>query len=235
MITLYQLPTAFDLPVSVSPYCAKVELYLRLTERTYETKQGNLFQSPNRKVPYVRWEDDTISAESGEIIARLESTGRALDAGLEAELAAVGRQMEALCEDVVYWACLYSRFVRPSGWEHQKVSVRSLVPALLSPILVPLIRRSQVKLCAKHGWTSDNAFATAVEAIGKISEQIGDSGFLLGNTPHVADCMVWASLMHTSQTLADNPARAAVRGDARLISYIDRLADRAKLTLPPLR
>jgi hypothetical protein len=54
MITLYQFPPAFDLPVSVSPFCDKLELYFCLTDRRYDTGAGNPMMSPIKMVPYVK-------------------------------------------------------------------------------------------------------------------------------------------------------------------------------------
>ena len=117
----------------------------------------------------------------------------------------------------------------------QKATVKSLVPFILSPILVPIIRSSQVKVCAKNGFADDSGYAGALECIERVAEVLGDQPYLLGAHPHVVDCTVWANLMHASQTLAPNPVREAIRGNARLMAYVDRFADRVELALPPLR
>jgi len=53
MITLYEFPAAYGMAVSVSPYCAKVEAYLRLTGHAYEKAKGNVLKSPTKTVPYI--------------------------------------------------------------------------------------------------------------------------------------------------------------------------------------
>jgi glutathione S-transferase len=110
MITLYQYPPAYDVPVSVSPYCTKVELYFRLTDRAYETAIGSNLKSPNKAVPYVGWPDGEISAESDAIIERLEKDGPSLDEGLTAADAARGEELVELAQGVLYYGCLHSRF-----------------------------------------------------------------------------------------------------------------------------
>ena len=106
---------------------------------------------------------------------------------------------------------------------------------ILAPILVPIIRRSQVTACAEHGFTNAAHYTRAVTAIERVSNELGDQRFLLGDAPHVVDCTAWANLMHTAHTLASNPAREAVRADHRLMAYLDRVTTRLELTLPPLR
>lgn len=236
MITLYQLPPAFDLPVSVSPYCTKVEAYLRLTGRAYETAKGDVRRSPNRRVPYVAGvEGEALLADSGAILAHLEAEGPALDAGLSEAEVQKTEELQALIQRDIYFACLYARFVDPAGWVHQKPTVKALVPWILAPILVPIIRRSQVTACAEHGFTNAADYTRAVTAIERVSNELGDQRFLLGDAPHVVDCTAWANLMHTAHTLASSPAREAVRADHRLMAYLDRVTTRLELTLPPLR
>jgi glutathione S-transferase len=117
MITLHQFAPAFDLPVSVSPYCAKLELYFRLTGRAYETNdKGNPQKSPNKAVPYLTFDDGPAVAESRVITERLEAEGPSLDEGISEGDKKLGAEMEALVEDAHYFGCLYARFVEPAGW-----------------------------------------------------------------------------------------------------------------------
>ena len=61
--------------VGVSPYCAKTEVYLRRTGRQYTTENGNTLKSPNNLVPYVRWGDGSVQADSDPIVAEFEAKG----------------------------------------------------------------------------------------------------------------------------------------------------------------
>ncbi len=230
MITLYQFPPAFGLPVSVSPYCAKVELYLRLTGREYETAKGNLFKSPNRLVPYVRWPDGTLGADSAEIIARLEKEGPALDEGFEG--GPLVPEIEVLAAGVHYFAALYARFGEDEGWAHQKAAVKAIVPRVLAPILCPLIRKSQIKRCTDAGFTGHEAYERANAGLARISEVLGEGPFLFGDAPRTVDCSVWGSLVQVVSTFSPNPSRDALRADERLVAYVHRLAERADLKLP---
>ena len=236
MITVYQLPPAFGLPVSVSPYCTKLEAYMRLTNREFRTAVADLRKSPNKKVPYVDGlGQGGLMAESGNIIAELEQLGPSLDGGLSAEDEVLGKELEDLAQRDLYFGCLHSRFAEPGGWEHQKPTVKALVPWVLSPLLVPVIRRSQVKLCAENGFADPSGYDGALKVVERIAEVLGDKPFLLGDAPRVADCSVWANLTHTAYTLASNPPREAVRANGPIMAYVQRLADRLQLKLPPLR
>ncbi len=234
MITLFQFPPAFGLPVSVSQYCTKLELYLRATGRGYKTETADLRKSPNKKVPYVGWPDGSISAETDEIIVKLESSGTPLDEGLSASEIAAGKVLQGLAEGPVYYGCLYSRFVEDSGWEHQRGTVKEVLPALLAPILVPIIRRAEKKLCARNGFENRDGYESALDAIQRIRDALGDNPYILGDKLRTADCSIWANILHTAYTKADNPARHAVRGDEVLMAYAHRLADKFGWKLPAL-
>lgn len=234
MITLYQFPTGFSLPTSVSQYCTKLEMYFRLTGREYKVEIGDPRKSPNKKMPYVAWPDGRITADSGEIIKELEWNGPTLDQDLSTADREAGEAYTALAEGPIYFACLYSRFVDPIGWKYQKVTIRKMVPGFVAPILAPIIRRAERKLCANNGFSNREDYAKAIEAIASLSDALAEKPFVLGDDIQIADCSVWANLMHVAYTLSDNPARHAVRSDPALMAYVDRVAKTVDWDLPTL-
>ena len=235
MITLYQLAPAHNLPTSVSPYCTKLEVYFRLTGREYETKAAYIPKSPNKRVPYVGGVGEGLMADSEAIIGQLESEGPMLDDGLSAEDKASGDALVTAVQRDLYFACLYSRFVEPDGWVFQRAAVKALVPWILAPILVPMIRKSQVKATVENGFADPEAgYKRATETAQRVADALGDKPYLFGEEPRIADCAVWANTMQNAYTPSDNPARAAVRSHDNLMAYIARLAERVQLTMPAL-
>ena len=82
MIKLYQFNPAWGLP-NPSPFCMKVETYLRMVGLPYEVINGVLpFKAPKKKLPYI--EDGTqVIADSGFILKHLRQTyGDKLDENL---------------------------------------------------------------------------------------------------------------------------------------------------------
>ncbi len=52
-ITLYQFPAAFGLP-NASPFCMKVETYLRMAGIAYAPRYGMYqLRAPKKKLPYI--------------------------------------------------------------------------------------------------------------------------------------------------------------------------------------
>jgi len=84
MIKLYQFKPAWGLP-NPSPFCMKVETYLRMAGLSYEVIHGAVpFKAPKKKLPYI--EDGTqVVADSGFIFKYLKQTyGDELDENLSA-------------------------------------------------------------------------------------------------------------------------------------------------------
>lgn len=231
-IVLYQFPPGYGMDVSVSPYCAKLELYFRLTDREYSTETGNVFKSPSKAVPYVRWEDGTIEAESDQIIARLEEMGPSLDEGISESDREKGKQGQAIAESAIYFSCLHHRFADDETWPHQRETVRALVPALLSPILTRVIRRGQISKCRDHGFGSETGYEKGISAVRELSQNLNESDYFLGSDVRTYDCAIWGNLANCAATVTPNPVRDAIRSDARLVKYIKRLSERTNLHIP---
>ena len=238
MITLYQFPPAFGLPVSASQFCTKIELYLRLTGRDYEVATADLCKSPERQAPWVTWPDGHSLADSGQIIDVLEREDVALDRELSTVARTASEVLRSLSEGPVYFACQYARFVEQHGWQYQKEVVRRRVPHMLAPMLLRWVRRSQAKRCAVHGFRQRKDFAKGVVAVNQLSDALGSNPYMLGEEIQSVDCAVWANLVHAAYTPSDNPLRHAVRSDPMLLAYIERVALLADWELPvinPLR
>ena len=233
-ITLHQLPRAFGLPVSVSPFCTKLEAYFRLAGLDYRVVEVGPNKSPTGEVPFVTLPGGRVQADSADIIAEFEFDMPRLDKGMDDSLRATAHELTTLAEGPVYFGCLYARFVEDGGWQHQKQVLRGLIPRIAAPVVMPLVRRAQRKRCAENGIVDRGSYETVLAAIADLSDALGDKPYLFGAEPRTVDCAVWAQLLHTAYTKADNPARLAVRENPRLMAYIDRVGERAGFELSRL-
>ena len=114
MIKLYQFNPAWGLP-NPSPFCMKVETYLRMVGLPYEVINGVLpFKAPKKKLPYI--EDGTqVIADSGFILKYLKQTyGDKLDENLSDHEKASAHALSRLFEENLYWVVLYCRWIEES-------------------------------------------------------------------------------------------------------------------------
>lgn len=233
-LTLHQYPPAFGLPLSASPRCTQVEVYLRLTKREFTTELGWLSNSPDGTLPYVSRPDGSLTAGADAVIALLEEEGPRLDKGLVPSESARFAPLIDLSWSVLYFGCVYSRFTDP-GWEQQKPIVQAVVPGALGWLKVSRVRKRLLKECAANGFVRATDTGKPVAALKEVESKLGSNYFLFGNRgPRVADCALWAVLTHVAYTSAPSPGRNALWDNERLIAYIARVADRARITLPDL-
>ncbi len=229
-LVLYQFPAAMGLPLSESPPCAKVEVYLELTNTPYEEALGDTRKSPTKQVPFVRWPDGELQAESGDIIARLEEDIR-LDAGLDPSRLARGKELAELAEGIIYDACLYDRFVTPEGSKLQRVLTTDLLarfmPRFIAPLAAIYIDRTQVRR-AKRGpmGNPEDGYATALDTIDRIVELLGDDPYLCGAHPSTVDCSIWPLIVHAGATPNRTVLRDAPATHPTLVEWVLRFGDR---------
>ncbi|XP_073836147.1 failed axon connections-like [Musca autumnalis] len=115
MIYLYQFSRTPLLP-SLSPYCLKVETWLRLAGLKYENVDHKMrFRSKKGQLPFIELNGEEI-ADSAIIIKDLSSKyGKDLDAGLTTEQRNVSYAMIAMLENHLIWIIFYWRAKFPDN------------------------------------------------------------------------------------------------------------------------
>ena len=234
-LVLSRFPPAFGLPISESPPAAKVALYLRLTKTPHTLAVGSTLSSPNGMVPYVRWPDGRLQAESGDIIADLE-VRCGLDRGVAPAALDRGRRLAEQVELTCYDACLHDRFTLADGWRVQKpvtaAYVAHLLPSVLVPLALPWVRWKQMRRAARQTMADPAAgHAASIAVIESISACLRDQSFVCGDRPSTVDCAIWPNLLHVAATCNPTPPREAVRSSRLLVDWIERLAGLADYTL----
>ena len=235
-ITLYQfMPMPNDAPqVSSSPFCVKLEAYLILAGRQYETAAGMPPFSPTKTVPYVDYGGETVG-DSQAIIDRLESetpgSHKTLDKGtLSADQQATSRKVLELVEKRLYFSHVYSRYVMDEGWEHEIEEVKFGLPWILHCFLPAWIRAEQIEKCTAHGYASDDAaFKDAGPWLQELADILGDKPFLFGDDPHVADCSLFGFLVVAKGCRHENPLTKAIGENLRLVDFVTRMTRLLKL------
>ena len=219
------------MPISSSPFCAKLELYVRLTERDYEIVNTDNRKSPTKQLPYAIMDDGEVIAGSDHIVARLEKSGPSLDEGLAGDAKAAATELEKKAEVVMYFGTLYTRWTDDAGWKACKGMVVEMLPPVIGSLFAPLIRKPVIKRAARHGFATRDDLSKAVAVVGELSEALGDKPYLTGDAVRVADCCVWGQLAIAASTPTDNPLTEAIKSKPNLIEFVNRVADQAKFQM----
>jgi hypothetical protein len=122
LIRLHQFAPAWDVP-NLSPYCTKVETWLRMAGLEYEVANAIPPTAPKGKLPYITDGDETV-ADSRLILEYLKRRYRVdLDAGLSSDERATSLAFQRMIEDELVWTTIGSRWIMPRNWPENKRAI----------------------------------------------------------------------------------------------------------------
>ena len=236
MIKLYQFSPAFGLP-NASPFCMKVEVYLRMAGLPYECPHGADFRkSPKGKLPYIMdsGAGGKVVADSTFIIDYLKATyGDKLDAHLSPAQRALGVLIQRTFEESLYWTVVHCRWIEEAGFAKVDEAVFGRMKFPLRQIIPMLGRRGLRKQLHAQGTgrhSRDEIFAIGCRDISALAEILGDKAFFLGDEPSSIDASAYAFLANLLWVPVDLPIRAHAQTFANLETYCQRMKARYFLT-----
>ena len=226
MITLYSFPALGSLP-SLSPFCFKLESYLRLAKLDYKTVYpATPGGAPKGKLPYIE-DGGRVVADSGFIIDYLKATyGDPLDQGMGEAERAVAHAFRRLFEEKLYWCMLYSRWFDEANWPNAKRAIFAKVPFPLRSVVASIMRRSQHKRIVGHGiGKHDKAeiYRIALDDLRAVSAFLGDKSYFMGASPHTIDATAHAFLATLLYAKVTLPIRAEMDALTNLRAYCQRM------------
>jgi glutathione S-transferase len=228
MITLYQTPEAWGTP-NLSPFCIKLESYLRMTGLPYQVKPADLRKAPKGKVPFVEI-DGKLLGDSQFIIEHLKRTyGDPLDANLTPEQVAIGHTVRRMLEESTYWHIVYMRWVDESGWRAYLPVLETMLPTVVGNIMLPVLRRKMIKVL--HGQGTGRHSLEEVQTLAKadisaLATLLGNKPFLLGDNPTSFDATVYAFLVGIIAFPLESEFKAHMLSHTNLVEYCARFKSR---------
>jgi glutathione S-transferase len=229
MIQLYQFAPAFGLP-NASPFCLKLETYLRMAALAFETPRfrlPNLQAAPKGKMPYILDGTHTV-ADSSLVIDYLKATyGDPLDNWMTAEQHGVALAWQRLLEEHLYWAVLYTRWIEPDGWQLTRPAFFAGLPVPLSWVIPPMARRNMAKQLHGHGMgrhSSAEIHALGCRDITALANFLGDKPYLMGAQPSSLDAVTYGFLAN----LLWVPLESALKQQAQKYPQLERYCQRMK-------
>jgi len=229
MITLYQSVPAWGLP-DLSPFCVKVETYLRMAELPFRTEKADLRKAPKGKMPWIEDKGRRIS-DSSDIIAYLKATyGDPLDRGSSEDAHALGHTVQRMLEEHTYFALVYARWVDPAGTSvYKTIFVREILPPVIGGPIFSLICRNVARMLKAQGigrHTPDEIYARGVQDIEALSRLLGDKPYLLGDQPSSYDATVYAFVSGLYLPPIETPLKRRIASLPNLVAYVERMRSR---------
>ncbi len=233
MITLHRFAPLWDLP-DLSPFCVKVETYLRLTKVDYQTKLGDPRKAPKGKLPYID-HDGVVIADSGAIVDYLKTKlGDPLDRGLDTRERAVAEAFRGMLEESFYFALLYERWEDPEGWRHfgplfQEILGHAGVPGILRGFVADRLRAKTIATLKAQGTgrhSRAEISALARRQVDAVADWLDDSVWFLGPEPRSIDATVFAFVQSVLGAHIESELQVHTRGHKNLVDYVERVRAR---------
>lgn len=228
MIILHQPPPAWGLP-SISPFCVKLETYLRMTKLEYKVAPANFMKAPNGRVPYVNL-DGQILGDSTIIIEKLkERFGDSLDKTLSAEQSAQALLLQRLMENHLYFAGAWLRWSDAESWKYVHDYFKALLPPLFGELILKMIRKDMVKISKAQGigeHSRKEIIGFAKADLTAISNSLGQKLFFLGEEPAGIDATMYGFLIQQLWIPWNNPVREHALSLKNLEAYCQRMKQR---------
>jgi glutathione S-transferase len=226
VITLWQFEPALGVP-NASPFCMKVETWLRLAGLEYRVRTALLpVRAPLGKLPYVEDGKRKI-ADSSCIVAELSKAhGVDLDAGLDARARATAHACAKMVEEHLYWAMVYTRWVHPGYWPAMREASFGKLPPGLRGAIARFARGKITRDARGHGLALhdvDEIYRRAAADIAVLATLLAEQDYMMGAQPRNLDATVYAFLANCWEVPIDSPLKAAVDGHPNLVAYCGRM------------
>lgn len=226
-LTLYHFSDAWGL--DPSPFCAKVQIYLRLCDLPHRAVPTilNALRAPRGKLPFID-DDGMIIADSHNIVEHLKQKhGDRLDAQLSPEAVALGHVVSRMVEEGLYWIGVYSRWVEDDAWRTYRPVLMGGVPAPMRTLVAAYLRRDYRGRLRGQGLLRrprDEIYALAARDIRAIGSLLGNKRFLLGPDVTSFDAVIYAFLGNAYYAPIEGPMKDLVAGEINLVAYLERMS-----------
>jgi len=238
IVYVYQFTRTPVLP-SLSPYCLKVETWLRLAGIKYENVDHKMkYKSKKGQLPFVEVNGEEI-ADSAMIIKELaQRYNQDLDAGLTPEQKNVAHATISMLENHFAWVIKSWRSKNPGGMlaaykmDLQQITEKKWPKPVLEFIFKLKFRRAAKKVRA-HGIGVHKP--EEIEEFGHndlkvLSDLLADKPFFFGDAPTQLDVVAFANLAQVA--FMDKEVSYALRdwmveNCANLVDFCNRVKDRA--------
>lgn len=232
MITLYQFGTFYNLP-DPSPFCLKVDAFLRLAKLPFETKAGmeHMRKAPKGKLPYI--DDGSNRVPDSEFIIQHLKNSHAdtinqhlCDAQLTDEQLAIAHACTKMLDENLYWCLVSSRWSDDKGWAIVKELFFGTAPWPVRTLVAPLIRRSVIKNLKGQGigrHSAEEQLKIAGKDLKALSTLLGDKPYFFGDTPSSLDATAYGFLAELILPPVDLPLCKVAQEFENLVNFCQRI------------
>lgn len=234
VVYLYQFTRCPTLP-GISPFCLKVETWLRMNQVKYENVDHKLkFKSKKGQLPFVELNGEEI-ADSDIIIRQLSQTfGKDLDTGLSQEERNIAHAFSSMLNNHTGWVARCWRYRHPGQFLKAaqmdvKRMLNSKLPKGVLQFFFKLAFKSNVQQTIGHGLgrhTTEEIIEFGKDDLKNLSQFLGGKSFFFGTEPHLLDCVAFAHLCQFVYVPFGGLLEYMESDCANLLAFVERMKER---------
>ncbi len=231
MITLRQSTTEFD-GINASPFCSKLELFLRYYQIPFSLKPALPMHGPYRKIPFIEYQGKTIG--DSELIIQQLLIDYGIDTGLNEKQQSQGRAWQLMLEHHLYWVMVYCRWITDSGWAKLEPVFFGGLKWPLRTILATRTRKSVEKDLYAHGlgrFSLEQVLQEGEKDIAALSTHLATEPFICGDKFSYFDFFAYAIIRGINSRDMPTPLTDIIKAYPSLDDYLQRV--KAKLESVP--
>lgn len=219
-------PKGWEPIPNMSPFCVKLETYLRLAKIPYEIRFGDPRKAPKGKIPFIE-DGDVRMGDSGLIIDYLKAKyGDPLDAHLSEQEKATMLSIRRMIEEHTYFCMLNLRWSGDESWPHVRDFFMPFLPKGLGGLIMRQVRRSALARATHQGvgrHTREEIIALAKRDVDAYATLLGDKPYFMGEKPTSLDATMFGFLVNAIHTPWQCPVKDYARTKTNLVAYLDRM------------
>ncbi|KAL7842582.1 hypothetical protein SRHO_G00242710 [Serrasalmus rhombeus] len=225
-IILHQFSRPKNGVPSLSPFCLKMETYLRMVDLPYQNYfDGSL--SPQGKMPWIEYNHECVSGTEFIIDFLEEKLGVSLNKSLSGPEQAVARAITKMVEEHLYWTIVYCQWVENVEQTQNLLDVPGPLSEVLKWTLCQLngglVKREM--FCQGIGrFTRDELYTLMERDMRTLATLLGDKKYIMGSKVTSVDATVFGHLAQAMWTLPGSKPEQLIKGELiNLAMYCERI------------
>ncbi|MCE2593696.1 glutathione S-transferase N-terminal domain-containing protein [Motilimonas cestriensis] len=228
MFILKQTTVEFD-GINASPFCAKVELFLRYHQIPFKIEAALPMHGPYKKIPFAVYQGETLG--DSELILQRLINDYAIDEGLTSLQQSQGYAWQMALEQHLYWLMVYCRWHPEASW---KILEQAFFSGLKWPAR-PFIAKQSRKLVLKNLYSQGvgrfslkQVLQAAEQCFVALEAHLSKNTFICGDTFSRFDLFAYAIVKNIDNHDMPTPLASIIEGFSQLKLYQARVEQALK-------
>ncbi|EDV22784.1 uncharacterized protein TRIADDRAFT_28248 [Trichoplax adhaerens] len=226
-LVVLHIPHRSKVIPSLSPFCLKLETFLRMANVPYQISYG-MKRSKKGKLPWIEVNGEQID-DSNFCVKHLENLFTVhLDSHLNSQELAISYAFWKMLEENTYWVILYDRWV--SNYTTFKSEfLQDSYPSILRSLAPAVLQKNYKKQLFAQGMGRhhpEEVYTIGRKDLMALSEFLDDKTFMMGDKPCTLDAVAFAVIAVILYSLPNSELQAYLASRDNLVLYCKRMKEK---------